>query len=269
MARDKQVKGRSALRFYHEVLHLDELHAGIWADEAQTLDGLRSAQKRYNERLLAKIPPGVSRILDVGAGTGVIAARLVEQGYQPTGLAPDPYLEKIFRQRTGLPFYCDWFEDLETDQRYDLLLMAESPQYIPLEAIFAKARQLSPGGWLLLADFFVVGESNTELSRRGHRLADFEQAATRHEFIEDYREDITQAVLPTMDLARMLVDRHVTPALKLAREIYGVRHPVLFRLGRWLLRRRSAEWQKSLQLLDSKEFARVKRYLVLRYKIPA
>ena len=104
MAKARQIKGKTALRFYHEVLHLDELHAGLWKDDPQSFDGLREAQKRYNEHLLSLIPEGVSTILDVGAGTGVISARLRELGYQPSGLAPDPYLENIFTQRTGLPF---------------------------------------------------------------------------------------------------------------------------------------------------------------------
>lgn len=269
MGKNKQVKGKSALRFYHEVLHLDELHFGLWDNEPLTLDGLRSAQRRYDERLLALIPDATRTVLDVGAGTGSVSALLHERGYDVEGLSPDPYLRDVYTERTGLPFHLDWFERFEPAHRYDLVLMAESAQYIPLEGLFAAAVSAAPGGYLLLADFFVVGEGDTELSRRGHRLDAFERAAAAHGLVADYREDITDATLPTMDLGRKLVERHVEPALAIAADSYGRKHPWIYRGARWLLRDRVAEWRKSLQLADSAEFARVKRYLILRYRLPA
>ena len=145
--------------------------------------------------------------------------------------------------------------------------MSESAQYIPLDRLFEKAAQAAPGGHLLAADFFVIRDEDNELARRGHRLDAFEQEAARVGFIERYREDITDATLPTMDLAREFVERHVDPALKLISEVYGPRHPFLFGLGKRLLRRRAVEWEKSKQLIDSAAFARVKRYLILLYQI--
>ena len=264
--REGQVKGKTALRFYHEVLHLDELHAGIWAGEPLTLDGLRSAQRRYNERLIAQIPDGVKTILDVGAGTGVVSQVLADRGYEVEGLSPDPYQQQLYTKRTGRPFHLDWFERSEPGRTFDLVLMSESAQYIPLDRLFQQAARVAPGGYLLAADFFVIREEDNELSRRGHRLDAFEQEASRSGFVERYREDITDETLPTMDLAREFIDRHVDPALKLAAEVYGARRPLLFALAKRLLRHRAVEWEKSLQLIDSDEFARLKRYLIVLYK---
>lgn len=266
---NKQVKGKTALRFYHEVLHLDELHFGLFDGDPLTFDGLRRAQRRYDERLLQLIPPSTRRILDVGAGTGAISALLSERGYEVEGLSPDPYLRDIYTQRTGLPFHLDWFERFQPTRRYDTVLMAESAQYIPLDRLFEAAVNCAPGGHLLLADFFVVREEDSELSRRGHPLEAFERGAAARGLVEEHREDITEATLPTMDLARTWVERHVEPALAIARESYGRKHPWLSRVASWLLRDRIAEWRKSLQLVDSAEFARLKRYLILRYRLPA
>jgi SAM-dependent methyltransferase len=267
MAKRKgQVKGATALRFYHEVLHLDELHAGVWAGEPLTMDGLRSAQRRYNECLIEQIPENVRTILDVGAGTGVVSELLRDRGFEVEGLSPDPYQQGLYTKRTGRPFHLDWFEHFEPPRQYDLVLMSESAQYIPLERLFEKAAEVAPGGYLLAADFFVIRDEDNELARRGHRLDAFEREAARCGFTERYREDITDATLPTMDLAREFVERHVDPALKLVAEIYGPRRPLLFALAKRMLRRRAVEWEKSMQLIDSEAFARLKRYLILLYE---
>ncbi|HSV88250.1 MAG TPA: hypothetical protein VLH61_06375, partial [Bacteroidales bacterium] len=52
----EQFKTNRALRFYFEVLGLDRLHYGLW-DEADplTLDGVRIAQKRYEDFLIEEI----------------------------------------------------------------------------------------------------------------------------------------------------------------------------------------------------------------------
>jgi len=58
---------RAGLRFYREILKLDNLHFGLWEEEDPlTLEGARAAQRRYTERLVGMIPPGVNDILDVG-----------------------------------------------------------------------------------------------------------------------------------------------------------------------------------------------------------
>jgi MPBQ/MSBQ methyltransferase len=264
-----QVKGKSALRFYHEVLGLDELHAGIWEDEALNLDGLKIAQRRYSGRLVSLVPEGVRRILDVGAGTGSVSKLLAERGFEVEGLSPDPYQQQVYTENTGLPFHLNWLEKYDTSERYDLLLFSESAQYIKLDQIFENAKRLAPGGYLLVADFFVTKQEGGELSRRGHFLPDFQQAAEQYGFVEDHYEDITDPVLPTMDLAMLFVDRHVKPGIIFVNDVYGSRHPLLFRLVRWLFRRKLADWQNSLELIDSKEFARLKRYLILRYRVPA
>ena len=263
-----QVKGKSALRFYHEVLHLDELHYGLWADEPLNLDGLRIAQRRYSQRLVSLIPKSHKRILDVGAGTGTISSLLNESGFDVEGLSPDPYQEKVYIKRTGLPFHLNWFEKFRTTEHYDLILMAESAQYISLNEIFRVASTIAPGGYLLIADFFVRKQEDCELGRRGHPLAAFQEEAERCGFVQDHFEDVTDATLPTMDLARLFVEQHIKPALNFVGDAYGGKHPVLFRCITWLLRHKIVEWQQSLQHLDSEEFARLKRYLIIRYRIP-
>jgi len=270
MGRDaNQVKGKNALRFYHEVLHLDELHVGLWADEPLSLDGLRIAQRRYSQRLASLIPESHARILDVGAGTGSLSALLDESGFNVEGLSPDPYQEKVYSKKTRLPFHLNWFEKFQTSEPYDLVLMAESAQYISLNHLFKIASTVAPGGYLLIADFFVCKQEDGELSRRGHPLAAFQKEAKRYGFVQDYYEDITDAILPTLDLASLFVEQHIHPALNFAVDVYGSKYPALYRCVSWLLRHKIVEWQKSLQLINSEEFARLKRYLIIRYRVPS
>jgi len=66
------------LKFLRDVLKVESLHFGYWDNGvAPTLDNLRTAQIKYIDHLIEFIPEGVSSILDVGCGTGVVADKLV------------------------------------------------------------------------------------------------------------------------------------------------------------------------------------------------
>ncbi len=257
----KAVKVSTSLRLMREVLELEHLHFGLWEGEPVNLEGLKRAQERYADVLCSWVPDGVHSILDVGCGTGGTALKLRERGYEVEGLAPDPYLGEVFTERTGLPFHLARFQDFRPDRTYDLVLMSESAQYIWLDYVFPSARLVAPRGYLLLADYFVVEDDGSPAARSGHPLGLFLERAASYGFDLLRRQDITEQVAPTLQLAAGWHDRYGVRILEVLADSARERHPRLFRLARWLLgdRLRRKVAQKRL-LFDPELFRRIKRY---------
>lgn len=264
----RRVKVSTALRFYHEVLGLDHLHYGLWNGDAFTLDGLKVAQDRFSRHLQSWIPESVRSVLDVGCGIGSTALLLRQAGFEVEGLSPDPYHREEFGRRAGAPFHLTRFQEFQPPKRYDLVLMSESAQYIWLDRLFPAVRRTAgPGGYLLAADYFTVNGCQGPLARSGHALEAFFEEAAAAGLTLERSEDITERVAPTLDLARSWLSSYVEPCLAVASDSFRARHPYVSRLAGLILRRRIARLRDQLQLVDSGEFKRHKRYLVLLFRL--
>ena len=262
-----------ALRFYTDVLKLRHLHYGLWdAGAALTLENLHHAQEEYGRHLIALFPRDVQRVLDVGCGTGAISLRLLEAGYSVAGVSPDPHEGEAYRVITQgrAPFHLSTFEDLSPGQRgFDLILMAESCQYIKVAAGLAQAaRLLRDGGYLLVSDYFVKGQKEPGClqCRSGHELALYLRASEGAGFTLRHQDDITPRVLPTLDLAGMFYRTYGEPARTLGAALLGERHPWVSRVFWGLLGKHIRTLEESLPLLDSAALARCKTYLVLLFQ---
>jgi MPBQ/MSBQ methyltransferase len=264
----RRVKVNTALRFYHEVVGLDHLHYGLWNGEPLTLDGLKIAQDRFSRHLLTWIPDGVRSVLDVGCGIGSTARLLKTGGLDVEGLSPDPYHQSAFVERTGAPFHLSRFQEFQAPRPYDLVLMSESAQYIWLDRLFPAVIGSAPGGYLLVADYFTVNGDQGPLGRSGHPLADFMADARDCGLDLLRREDITDRVVPTLDLAKTWVERYVDPCLDLASDHLARKTPRLVRLVRSLLRRPIERAARLRTLIDSANFRQEKRYLILLFRVP-
>ncbi|MXZ36865.1 MAG: class I SAM-dependent methyltransferase [Holophagales bacterium] len=264
----RQVKTSFALQFLHRIVGLEYLNFGIWSeDDPVDVAGLRRAQERLVARLLELLPPGVSSVLDVGCGTGVISERLTALGYDVEGLSPDPYHGKLFAER--LPqrrFHLGRFQEFEPDRRYDLLFLCESAQYVWLEEFFEAAeRSLAPGGSVLLCDYFTV-ESDQGRPRSGHPLDEFLARAAAAGLVLEVDEDVTPSVLPTLRLGQAIVDRFGHGIVSLLRDASTSRFPRLggavWRIAGPVTRR----LDRLERLLDPEAFARTRRYRVMRFR---
>ena len=265
----KPIKVSRTLRFYHEVLGLEHLQYGLWDGEPRTLEGLKSAQARYADYLHGWIPDGVRTILDVGCGTGAAAALLKERGYDVEGLSPDPHQGELFTRRVGLPFHLSRFQDFEPSHTYDLAIMSESSQYIHLPGLFPAVRCVAPGGLLLVSDCFVVEEDGGPLASSGHPLETFLREAKSQDLVIEREEDITERVLPTLAVARDFLQERLNPALGIFADSLRAKRPYLHRIVRWLARRKLEELGDLEVIVDSAGFARVKRYKIFLFRVPA
>jgi MPBQ/MSBQ methyltransferase len=265
----QRVKVSTSLRLMREVLDLEHLHYGLWQDEPLDLEGLKRAQERYAEKLCEWVPEGVRTILDVGCGTGSMALRLRDRGFEVEGLAPDPYLGEVFSERTGLPFHLARFQEFEPALSFDLILMSESAQYIWLDSLFPRVCRVAPGGHLLLADYFVVRDDGSPAARSGHPLDGFLERAAESGCELLRREDVTEQATPTLALAASWLDRYGVKIAEVLGERAQRRHPWLYGMGKRLfgerVRRKLAQERT---LCDPEIFRRLKRYELMLFRVP-
>ena len=257
-----------ALRFYREVLGLDLFHYGLWEpNDELTLEGLRAAQHRYLERLLAMFPDGARTVLDVGCGPGGNASVLSERDYLVEGLSPDATHGELFRAATGVPFHLAKFEEFSGPRPFDLILMSESAQYVPLPGLFrAVRRNLAESGSLVVSDYFVHRRDESYITRSGHVLGEFLDAADRGGLAIEEERDVTEETAPTLDLACLLLEERVLPAARLVLLRAAQKKP---RLLRTLLRfqtRKLARVGRRLENLDSELFKKKRTYRMYRFR---
>lgn len=241
--KDKKIQMDVMLMFYLELSGTDYLHWGLWSPNVDlTRDNFQQAQENYIHHLLSFIPKGVKRILDVGCGVGGNAIKLQERGYEITGLSPDPYQGQLFLERTKgeIPFILSTFEDYEPKERFDLLLMSESVQYIPLGEAFKKAKEvLIEGGYILSSDYFRLPQSRS-LRKEQHLpsfyLHDYLEQAEENGFQFLQREEITKEVLPTLYYGEQIFSSYIKPTFLLQLRALKVHLPLLYGLFMGLLK---------------------------------
>ncbi|MDQ1362740.1 MAG: hypothetical protein QG652_600 [Pseudomonadota bacterium] len=258
----------TALRFYHEILGLDALHYGLWKNDPFNMEGLKTAQERYTDHLLSYFPANVKVVLDAGAGTGATSEKLKSRGYDVEALSPDPYQKYLFEKNRSVHFHLAKFQDFSPKKKYDLVLMSESCQYIPMDGLFTNVKRCAPGGYLLINDYFITRPDNTPMSKSGHNMDVFFRKAREHGFEIIKEEDITDQAAVSLDLAKNWVDRYVLPSIDLVTYSFRHKHPKLFAILRWLLRGKIRKFNDDLMLLDSSHFKRVKRYKILLFRVP-
>lgn len=261
-ASSEKASNDRALRFYRDVLGLERLHYGIWNEEDElTFANLDVAQKRYEDLLIASIPEGAKRVLDVGCGTGEMCVSLKKLGYQIEGLSPDRNQKKAFAEKLDVPFHFTKFEDFEPEEEvYDCIIMSESCQYIPMDQLFAVARKaLKPQGRLIVCDYFVSDQNAGILSESGHDYQTFLEESSSGGFLIADRRDITKEAAKTLDMGKLIADRMLL-GLDIGTESFREKNPKTYKFVCWLFRKKIAKMQRQLPLIDAKRFSEVKKY---------
>ncbi len=254
-------------------LKLEHLHYGYWTKDLKVeLANLPAAQENYTKLLISNIPDGVQSILDVGCGMGHIAKRLTDAGYKVDGVSPSSFLAQQARtllQGKSEIFEC-FYEQLQTEKRYDLVLFSESFQYIdPDDAIQKTLTLLNPNGRMLICDIFKFDTTEKSPIPGGHNLTKFFDTVSKFpiSLIKDI--DITEETAPTRDIEDRLCKEVGGPVANLVGQLLDSRYPLLSKILKW-------KYKKKLEKMRHKylgsqrtgeNFKKFKSYRLLLYKM--
>lgn len=187
----------------HEEGGVRALHYGLFTHPGERI---ASAQERSTELLLARLPPPPARLLDVGTGLGTTLSRLLDLGYDATGITPD---EKQIAMMPSLPVRCIRYEDYPAET-FDAIFFQESSQYIPTDAVFARARELTPH--VIVLDEFSLRP--IDIPGALHSFEGFLDAASRHDFRLIEEVDLSAQAAPTIDYFNARLSRYRDPLIR-------------------------------------------------------
>lgn len=183
------------LNVFMHILTLEEgsvrdLHYGFFAHPGESI---HDAQARSTAMLLERLPPPPARLLEVGIGLGTTLSRLRHLGYDAEGITPDPHQIAWVRSHDpSLPVTQVRFEDIIPDRPYDTVIFQESAQYIAADALFAKARTLTPR-------IVVLDEFSFHPAATLHSYETFAAAGTQHGFRLVEEVDVSRQAAPSIE----------------------------------------------------------------------
>ncbi len=256
-------------KFFFKSQHL---HYGYWTSDLEVdITNLPIAQENYAKFLISHIPDDIKTILDVGCGTGEMARKLVEMGYEVDCVSPSSYLSKQARQvlgETSHIFEC-YYEELQTESRYDLILFVESFQYInPEEAIKKTISLLNPGGYPLICDVFKKDMPTPDPLSGGHPLASFYDIVSEYplEAIKDL--DITEQTAPSRDIENDLLNEVVKPTVDLVQQLLNNKYPAMSKFVKLLYKKKINKMKNKYfsGVKTGENFKKWKSYRLLLYK---
>lgn len=258
------------LRLYAEMFPNGSLHYGYFRDpgipaEEISFAALDQAQQDYIHKLVSHIEDADSTVLDVGCGMGGISFLLKEKNYKVVALTPDRHQARYIRSvQPDIHLIESDFESFDEEQyqgQLGTVLTAESLQYLDLDVSLPKIRNLlkQDGRWIA-CDYFRI-DSSEESS--GHMWDEFCGKLRESGMRIVYREDITENVLPTLKFASLLLQRFVQPAFNFAQAKVHRKAPLLHYILENLFERLNFKLQRSRRTVDSVDFLRSKRYLLL------
>jgi SAM-dependent methyltransferase len=251
----------------------EDLHYGYWPDDkTATVQNFAEAQRRHSQLVIDHIPDGVKRILDVGSGSGNLAKKLMDLGYKVDCVLPSEFLAENIRKKLGdkAHVHVCGFEDLITEQQYDLILFSESFQYVKLGFSIDKILKILPeGGYLLICDFFKKDVPGKSPLGGGHKWTAFEKKMTSVPLIKITDMDITEETAPTNDLLDKFVSQVLGPIKGMTGEFIESNYPKLSRFLKWKYEKRLAKINRVYFTgqLTGENFIKFKSYRLLLYKI--
>ena len=257
---------------------IEHLHYGYWTKglEPKILN-MHAAQVNYVKFLHENIPDGVKTILDVGCGAGHVAKYLTDKGYEVDCVSPSHYLAEKARALLGdkCKMYECFYEELETDKKYDMVMFSESFQYMkPEESLPKSVSVLNPDGHILICDVFK--KNNTDgLGRNplpGGFLINRVYDALDSQPLELKKDiDISENAATNLDLENEVYMQVGKPVLELVEKLMADRHPLITKLANWKFRKKKAKLEKKYfsGTRSGENFKKFKTYRLMLYKLTA
>jgi len=253
-------------------LKSQHLHYGYWTNDLQVdIANLPIAQENYAKFLISHIPDGVRTILDVGCGFGQIAKKLVDMGYHVDCVSPSQFLSKKARELLGNTshiFEC-YYQQLQTEKRYDLILFSESFQYIDIEEAIEKTLGfLNQGGYILICDFFKKESPYKSSLSGGHPLRRFYNIVSEYPLEPVKDLDITEGMASTLDIANDMLKEVIEPTITLSEQFLENRYPFMSKFVKWIYRNKINKINEKYFTGErtGENFKKFKSYRLLLYK---
>jgi SAM-dependent methyltransferase len=223
----------------------DSLHYGYWSEDLDVkIDNYSIAQEKFDDFLLSNIPENVNNILEVGAGTGHFAAKMLSKGYNIKCVSPSKILSGYIKKATKneVKVFESKFEDLQTDEKYDMILFSESFQYVNLHLALEKAfNLLKPNGHLLICDFFKTDKPGKCVIGGGHKIDDFLNVVLNSKFQNVKDIDITKYTAPTIDLVDDACNNVFGPISSRIGEYLQSNYPIIYKILLWKFKKKRAK----------------------------
>lgn len=136
----------------------DEWETSYYGQKAilQLHEVRRSGMVRIIARL-SKICPQRGRLLDIGAGIGILMDVAARDGWRVEGVEPSATAAERARQLTGAPVHNGLLEDIElSESYYDAVTVVDILRSVPdpIKFLAAARRLLRPGGVLLIRESY-------------------------------------------------------------------------------------------------------------------
>ena len=106
----------------------------------------RSIQARKILEVAHKLQPG-GRLLDIGAGSGVLVEQAIQMGYQAEGVEPSGWLRQIALQR-NVPLHLGTFPHPAMSGKFDVITLIDVIEHVcdPIDLLHNITAHLARGG---------------------------------------------------------------------------------------------------------------------------
>ena len=261
------------LAFGRFFLDTEDLHFGYWPDgEKPTARNFAWAQANHSKLIIDKIPMGTKRILDVGSGSGSLALKLLDAGYEVDCVIPSEYLAEAVKKKLdkrGNTHICK-FEDLSCQDQFDVIIFSESFQYVNIYTSLKKVEKLlSPRGHLIICDFFRLDIPEKSLMGGGHGWTAFKEAMGNTGLTQISNEDITNGTAPTVDFLDQFCQEVLKPVGEMTGDYMLSNYPKITRILMWRFKGRLDKINRRYLSGDvnGESFKKFKTYRLLIYKL--
>jgi len=261
------------LTFGRFFLDTEDLHFGYWPDgEKPTARNFAWAQANHSRLIIDKIPKGTKRILDVGSGSGNLALKLLDAGYEVDCVIPSEYLAEAVKKKLdkrGKTHICK-FEDLSCQDQFDVIIFSESFQYVNISTSLKKVEKLlSPRGHLIICDFFRLDIPEKSLMGGGHGWTAFKEAMENTGLTQISNEDITNGTAPTVDFLDQFCQEVLKPVGEMTGDYMLSNYPKITRILMWRFKGRLDKINRRYLSGDvnGESFKKFKTYRLLIYKL--
>ena len=250
----------------------EDLHYGYWPNgKNASVQNFAHAQDSHSELIMDHIPEKTNYILDVGGGSGNLALKLLNKGFNVDCVIPSEFLAEQAKVKLGnksVVHICG-FKQMPTTKTYDLIIFSESFQYVKMGETLHKVEQMiNPNGHLLICDFFRRDVPGKSSMGGGHSWQGFQDTISTLPLHQVTDLDISVETAPTIDLLDQFCRDVLMPISEMSGAYLQYNYPYLTALINWKLKKRIEKIRRTFLSgeLNGENFKKFKTYHLLLYK---